>query len=41
MQGMESNDNLTSVCPRIVSIIVNVDQQDATILANLFIPNQL
>jgi len=33
--------NLTSVCPFIVSVIVNDDQQDATILAYLFIPNQL
>ena len=32
---------LTYVCPCIVSIIVNDDQQDATILAYLFIPNQL
>jgi len=32
---------LTFVCPCIVSIIVNDDQQDATILAYLFIPNQL
>jgi len=29
------------VYPCIVSIIVNDDQQDATILAYLFIPNQL
>ena len=29
------------MCPCIVSIIVNDDQQDATILAYLFIPNQL
>jgi hypothetical protein len=34
-----NNVNLTFVC--IVSIIVNDDQQDATILAYLFIPNQL
>jgi len=27
--------------PCIVSIIVNDDQQDATVLADLFIPNQL
>ena len=33
--------NLTFVCPCIVSIIVNDDQQDATILAYLFIPNPL
>ena len=33
--------NLTFVCPCIVSITVNDDQQDATILAYLFIPNQL
>jgi len=33
--------SLTFVCPCIVSIIVNDDQQDATILAYLFIPNQL
>ena len=32
---------LTFVCPCIVSIIVNDDQQDATILAYLFILNQL
>jgi len=32
---------LTFVCPCIVSIIVNDDQQDATILAYLFIPNKL
>ena len=31
----------TSVCPSIASIIVNDDQQDATILVYLFIPNQL
>ena len=35
------NINLTFVCPCVVSIIVNYDQQDATILANLFIPNRL
>ena len=29
--------NLTSVCPCIVSITVNDDQQDATILVYLFI----
>jgi len=29
------------VCPRIAGIIVNDDQPDATILAYLFIPNQL
>ena len=34
-------DNLTFVYPCIASIIVNDDQQDATILAYLFIPNQL
>jgi len=33
--------NLTFVCPCIVSVTVNDDQQDATILASLFIPNQL
>ena len=33
--------NLTFLCPRLASIIVNDDQQDATILAYLFIPNQL
>ena len=33
--------HLTFVCPCIVSIIVNDDQQDATILVYLFIPNQL
>ena len=33
--------NLTFVCPCIASIIVNDDQQAATILAYLFIPNQL
>jgi hypothetical protein len=33
--------NLTFVCPCIVRIIVNDDRQNATILANLFIPNQL
>jgi len=32
---------LTFVYPCIASIIVNDDQQDATILAYLFIPNQL
>ena len=32
---------LTFVCPCSVSITVNDDQQDATILACLFIPNQL
>ena len=31
----------TFVCPCVVSIIVIDDQQDATILAYLFIPNQL
>jgi len=29
------------MCPSIVSIIVNDDQQDATVLAYLFIPIQL
>ena len=29
------------MCPCIFSIIVNDDQQDATILAYLFIPNEL
>ena len=33
--------NVTFVYPCIASIIVNDDQQDATILAYLFIPNQL
>ena len=33
--------NLTFVYPWVPSIIVNDDQQDATILAYLFIPNQL
>jgi hypothetical protein len=32
---------LTVVCPYIVSVIVNDDQQDAAILAYVFIPNQL
>jgi len=32
---------LTFVCPCIVSITVNDDQQDATILAYLFISNQV
>ena len=32
---------MTSVCPCIVSIIVNDDQQDVIILVYLFIPNQL
>ena len=32
---------LMFVCPCMVSIIVNDDQQDATILIQLFIPNQL
>ena len=43
MYGFKNNYdiNLTFVCPCIVSIIVNDDQQDATILAYLFIPNQL
>jgi hypothetical protein len=36
-----ANQHLTFVYPCIVSIIVNDDQQDATILAYLFIPNQL
>jgi len=37
-----NNDiNLMFVCPYTVRIIVNDDQQDATILAYLFIPNQL
>ena len=31
---------LTSICPCIVSIIVNDDQKYTTILAYLFIPNQ-
>ena len=35
------NKNLTFVYPCIASIFVNDDQQDATILAYLFIPNQL
>jgi len=33
--------HLTFVCPCNISIIVNDDQQDSTILAHLFIPNQL
>ena len=33
--------HLAYVCPCIVSIIVIYDQQDATILVYLFIPNQL
>ena len=33
--------NLTFVYPCIVSIIVNDDQQDATTLAYLFVPNHL
>ena len=33
--------NLTFICLCIASIIVNDDQQDATVLAYLFIPNQL
>ena len=33
--------NVIFVCPGVVSVIVNDDQQDATILASLFIPNQL
>ena len=33
--------NLTFVCPCIVIIIANDDQQDTNILAYLFIPNQL
>ena len=33
--------DLTFMCLCIVSIIVNDDQQGATILAYLFIPNQL
>jgi len=32
---------MMSVCPCIANIIVNDDQQDATILAYLFIPNKL
>jgi len=32
---------LTFVCPCIANIIVNDDQQDATTLVYLFIPNQL
>jgi hypothetical protein len=32
---------LTFVCPCIVSIIVNDDLQNYTVLAYLFIPNQL
>jgi len=33
--------NLTFVCPYILSITVNDDQQDATLLAYFLIPNQL
>ena len=33
--------SMTFVCPCIVSITVNDDQQDATVLVYLFIPNQL
>ena len=33
--------NLTFLCPCIISIIVNDDQQDATNLVYLFTPNQL
>ena len=32
--------DITSVCPWVVGIIVNDDQQDATILVYLFNPNQ-
>jgi len=32
--------NLTSVCPCIVSVIVNDDRQDATLLAYLFVPSE-
>ena len=35
------HDHMTFVCPCIVGIIVNDDQQDETTLAYLFIPNQL
>ena len=38
---VKQNADLTSVYPRVIGIIVNDDQQDATILAYLFIPNQL
>ena len=38
---LNKEQNLTFVCPCIFCIIVNDDQQDATILAYLFIPNQL
>ena len=34
-------NSLTFLCPRIVSIIVIDDKQDATFLVYLFIPNQL
>ena len=37
----DDNSRLMSVCPCIISAIVNDDQQDANILAYLFIPNQL
>jgi hypothetical protein len=37
----EQYEYLTFVYPCIASIIVNDDQQDATILAYIFIPNQL
>jgi len=33
--------DLTFACPSIASINVNDDQQDVTILAHLFIPNQV
>ena len=36
----DRNWKLTFVCPCIISITVYDDQQDATILAYLFIPNQ-
>ena len=38
---VDSSKYITFVCPCVVSIIVNADQQDATILAYLLIPNQL
>ena len=41
MFGNSIQIKLTFVRPCILSIIVNVDQQDETILAYLFTPNQL
>jgi len=39
--GSKHLEDLTFVCSCIATIIVNDDKQDATILAYLFIPNQL